>query len=159
MHNDDFLYECSTCNKKFKTNTYLNKHQREGHNISLYPCTIATCQKTFQSKTRLNQHLRVHVDDRPYECLTCNNRFKCSGALKKHQSVHNKSYLRKKSSQCGQINWPYGTPEKQRKLNLLSAAGSLEQLTDVQLESTQKCDKSLIHPLQSLQADGDVIKS
>lgn len=47
-----------------------------------YKCHI--CEKQFQGLNDLRKHLRIHSDERPYECTECGKKFRQAGCLKNH---------------------------------------------------------------------------
>ena len=67
------IFLCQFCDKKFASNQLRNKHQNLLH-TKRYPCEV--CQKVFSEKTRLIIHARTHSGERPYVCEDCG--FSCS---------------------------------------------------------------------------------
>lgn len=45
-------------------------------------CTV--CNKSFSYSNDLRKHLRIHSDERPFECNHCGMRFRQAGCLKNH---------------------------------------------------------------------------
>lgn len=53
-----------------------------GRNGHQHVCTI--CSKSFSYSNDLRKHLRIHSDERPFECIHCGMRFRQAGCLKNH---------------------------------------------------------------------------
>ena len=70
---EEKIFLCQFCDKKFASNQLRNKHQNLIH-TKRYPCEV--CQKVFSEKTRLMIHARIHSGERPYVCEDCG--FSCS---------------------------------------------------------------------------------
>ena len=58
------------------------KKIRKSKGRKINKCDI--CGKVFAGTNDLRKHLRIHNDERPYECPTCKSRFRQSGCLKNH---------------------------------------------------------------------------
>ena len=52
-----------------------------------YECDV--CEKSFRTSSDLKKHMRIHTNEKPYECDVCEKRFRESGNLQKHmRNVH-----------------------------------------------------------------------
>jgi len=47
-----------------------------------YECDV--CDKAFRDSSNLKKHKRIHTNENPYECDVCEKRFTRAGALQKH---------------------------------------------------------------------------
>lgn len=77
---------CPHCGKMVKS---LRSHIRVVHKkVKRHICEI--CKKSFVTRHCLEAHLRVHTNERPYECTVpgCGKTFKQSGQLKQHTIRH-----------------------------------------------------------------------
>ena len=69
--------------------------EHDGHNIveidqRLF-CDFSGCLFCTTSSSNLTQHLRVHNDEKTFECPTCSQKFRSSSNLKVHiKSIHTK---------------------------------------------------------------------
>ena len=57
-------------------------------------CDFPGCTFNTTSSSNLTQHLRVHNDEKKFECLTCSRKFRSSSNLKVHiKSIHTKEKM------------------------------------------------------------------
>ena len=93
---DQKLFTCQLCNKKFGTNGLRNKHHKLCHPgkpfkmetpLEMEKCEI--CNETFLNVTRLTKHLKTeHQSERPYFCKECGKTYKFSKNLRDHMQTH-----------------------------------------------------------------------
>ena len=49
-----------------------------------YECDV--CERRFTQSQHLKAHKRIHTNEKPYECDVCDKAFRDSGDLKKHKA-------------------------------------------------------------------------
>jgi len=47
-----------------------------------YECDV--CDKAFRQSSDLKKHMRIHTNEKPYECDVCEKRFTTSSDLQRH---------------------------------------------------------------------------
>lgn len=72
--NDDKTDTNSSTTKQTKTKRIRTKRR--------YICNF--CDKEFLGGNDLRKHIRIHTDERPFECQHCGQRFRQGGCLKNH---------------------------------------------------------------------------
>lgn len=90
------MFTCNICNKSFKTNPKLLRHQANIHDINVvwHTCGIDGCNVKCKDPHNLNIH-KAHVHNivkKWYECNVgdCKLKFKTTSDFKRHQShIHN----------------------------------------------------------------------
>ncbi|XP_008551241.1 zinc finger and BTB domain-containing protein 17 isoform X1 [Microplitis demolitor] len=85
--------KCEICQKSFKTQFQLLRHNRLKHareediTTRNFPCDL--CPKRFPDQNSLAKHRKTHTGDRPFQCLECQETFPTAPALRRHMSSHN----------------------------------------------------------------------
>ncbi|CAG2058550.1 unnamed protein product [Timema podura] len=81
----DLMHVCKLCNKCFDSQYSLNYHKIFHSKLKHYMCDY--CGIFFVRKV-LERHLKVHTDERPFECEECGRTFKEKTILRKHLRIH-----------------------------------------------------------------------
>lgn len=81
--NDDNHVQNATRKRAAKaTNTTTKSTKRTKRTKRKYLCHF--CNKVFLGGNDLRKHIRVHTDERPFECTHCGQKFRQGGCLKNH---------------------------------------------------------------------------
>nr|CAD7576708.1 unnamed protein product [Timema californicum] len=81
----DLMHMCKLCNKCFDSQYSLNYHKIFHSKLKHYMCDY--CGIFFVRKV-LERHLKIHTDERPFECEECGRTFKEKTILRKHLRIH-----------------------------------------------------------------------
>ncbi|XP_067869169.1 P43 5S RNA-binding protein-like [Heterodontus francisci] len=73
------------CEMKFKTPNQRKIHERKHDG---YHCSFKECQLVATTWTQLQKHLKTHPISVEYSCTSCERKFKCSSALRRHKRIH-----------------------------------------------------------------------
>ncbi|XP_030006031.1 zinc finger protein 14-like [Sphaeramia orbicularis] len=100
--NRDLKYKCDNCDKRFRDQYDMNRHNMRVHEKeemnsppktedSHDPSTSENkncilCGKYFARCVDMERHMKSHSEDRPYKCPFCEKKFKNPYVLKRHQS-------------------------------------------------------------------------
>lgn len=86
FHNVSREFECTTCNKFYKTERCLKVHKQVHNPVHMRPfrCTVEGCSKSFLSSSKLKQHCNIHTNTRPFRCKHCSRDFTNYPNLLKH---------------------------------------------------------------------------
>ncbi|KAK2817287.1 hypothetical protein Q5P01_025478 [Channa striata] len=125
-------YTCNTCNKKFKVEYALKKHE-QGHLHEQYYCSVCCkrfiklshykrhilvhtrreskcphCDTIFLQLTALKYHLRTHIEERPYQCSCCIETFEERDQLEQHCLKHRK-FRKERPYSCTRCDYAFAT--------------------------------------------------
>ena len=86
--NDDNLFECNICNKKYVKKDYYKRHMLSHEKT--FDCHL--CSRKFFHGYHLKQHMDFHKEIRDYECDICDFTARFRSNLIKHKKTHIKYY-------------------------------------------------------------------
>ncbi|RMB88644.1 hypothetical protein DUI87_34983 [Hirundo rustica rustica] len=86
IHTGERPYQCSECQKRFRTSSSLLVHERIHTEERPFRCP--DCRKGFKRNSTLIRHRRIHTGERPYECPQCGKSFTRDSHLTQHQRSH-----------------------------------------------------------------------
>lgn len=126
------LYSCSICEKKFKVEYALKKHE-QGHQSEQYYCSLCDkrflklshykrhvmvhgrresrcphCDGVFLQLTALKYHLRTHTEERPHQCSCCIETFESKEELEQHCLRHRK-FKKERPYSCTRCDSAFST--------------------------------------------------
>ncbi|XP_029950557.1 zinc finger protein 665-like [Salarias fasciatus] len=125
-------YSCSICEKKFKVEYALKKHE-QGHQNEQYYCSLCNkrflklshykrhemvhgrresrcphCDGVFLQVTALKYHLRTHTEERPHQCSCCIETFELKEELEQHCLRHRK-FKKERPYSCTRCDCAFST--------------------------------------------------
>lgn len=78
------MLKCQFCDKEFKKNCLLQRHERIHKNERPYKCEYENCNSAFVQKNSLVIHTLKHSGARPHQCPKCPQSFTQKGNLVVH---------------------------------------------------------------------------
>lgn len=106
IHGSEKNYVCKYCNKCFQRRTVFVKHKR----IHTHPrqCVCELCGKRFNDNGTLKTHrLLIHIKDRKFKCVICNQSFALKPTLDKHIRRHMRRENGEKEFTCDRCGMKY----------------------------------------------------
>lgn len=96
-------YECKACGKRFSAPGFLSIHELShmGEEARVHEC--GQCPKAFKSASDRNDHVkRVHENNRPFICASCEATFPDQVRLREHEHrMHNPARKKESCDICG----------------------------------------------------------
>lgn len=100
IHFNEKLEKCLICNEKFSSYPQLRNHKKQIHKIELieksdkitvkkeikYICQF--CGKNFIKPFMFREHLRIHTNEKPFECRQCKQTFRLKCTYQRHVLSH-----------------------------------------------------------------------
>ena len=80
-------FQCDSCNKTFKFKPEMQRHKNEVH-LKLYAVNCLHCGKTCASRGDLKTHTKIHTNERPHACNSCDRKFIKNNQLVVHMRIH-----------------------------------------------------------------------
>ncbi|XP_077978574.1 uncharacterized protein LOC144434011 [Glandiceps talaboti] len=85
-----FVFLCEACNTSFKHAHYLKEHMVRHHKVKQPIHMCHECGQWFFEISELRIHVKIHTNDRPFECQLCGKGFRECDNLKTHMRTHAK---------------------------------------------------------------------
>ncbi|XP_064598323.1 uncharacterized protein LOC135464734 [Liolophura sinensis] len=89
---------CNFCGKSFKTVNSLNQHVRVHTNERPFECK--ECGKAFRRTSTLFEHMRIHGGEKRFLCSICGRKFLRKSDHTAHLRIHNNDF-RHRCTECG----------------------------------------------------------
>jgi len=80
------IYSCGLCQKQFRNNSHLVRHQQVHTGERPYQCTV--CDKRFSEPSSVKRHMYIHTNEAPHECQMCGHRYSSPCYLREHMMSH-----------------------------------------------------------------------
>jgi len=80
------MYSCRLCDKQFRSNSHLVRHQQVHTGERPYHCTV--CDKRFSEPSSVKRHMYIHTNEAPHACPTCGHRYSSPCYLREHMLSH-----------------------------------------------------------------------
>ena len=90
-HDNERPYQCTECEKGFKTQKDLKCHLMIHKEYKPFQCT--DCGTSFRQLAHLNTHVSIHKEAKPFQCNICNKSFRLLAFTKKHMRRHKQKHI------------------------------------------------------------------
>ena len=84
---------CLICEKEFPFKSYLKRHLRVHSENKPFNCDH--CGQKFSRKDTLTRHIRIHTGEKPFKCEYCDKKFTQKTSLRNHWATSCDSHKRK----------------------------------------------------------------
>ena len=84
-HREELPFPCGDCDLKFAFKGQLKQHRFKHHTLSAFPCS--KCDKSYKQEGELVKHLKVH-ENKTLSCRDCKYNTKDPRNLKQHAKLH-----------------------------------------------------------------------
>lgn len=87
------VYECDICGKRIMKKQLFLKHRQRHEKSEEIEGRCEECDRIFADEEKLQKHMiKVHQQERPFQCVLCGKCFKTKEFLKTHLKQHNKRF-------------------------------------------------------------------
>lgn len=100
-------FECSqVCSSDFdhvvesKTDCEIKEGINKKNNEKDTECQCPVCGRFCENNSTLVKHVRIHTDEKPYQCLSCDKKYKDKGSLKRHKDRNHHPQKRSRDFIC-----------------------------------------------------------
>ena len=83
--NDQVIYKCKECGRKFDNKNDFSEHIKKTH-PKMYNCKM--CEENFNESWRLEVHMKSHKEISPLKCNICEKDFYVKWRMEKHRASH-----------------------------------------------------------------------
>lgn len=83
---EEGLFGCMQCDKRFSHTSSLARHQQMHKGENKFNCSY--CRKTFTRLSNLRHHEKSHSSEKHYECTACGKTFVHSSSYSRHKKAH-----------------------------------------------------------------------
>ncbi|CAD5227942.1 unnamed protein product [Bursaphelenchus okinawaensis] len=86
------IYTCKKCKLNFPHREYLQRHMAYHNDLDNRPYGCGQCPQRFHSPKQLESHQQKHAEDSPHRCQQCAGAFRSALALRRHKDQSRQCY-------------------------------------------------------------------